>query len=300
MAPKPKLTDRKGDRDAQTAKQVDSDGTKESDEEILEEESERSDDSRKKRTTSSKKRRDKPGDEMNSVVRKLTEVLEKMVAQKTPGQSNKPIMMLDGKKLAAGNEETSKELNKIMDSCRSVEKRAASVPLINVVKSGEEVTVANKLRALAPKLVEDILKRNNLHGNYIRESEFLELFTYQDLFDAFQQGGLEKWNPSTFIKLMPKDYKFGDTLDVLENFPSFYSSWLMTARTQMRQIPHPLISEMVVTRIISVFPEDLRRILNAKRETLKRSDDKQVQLSADDAQTYLDWVNELTRSSTKL
>ena len=75
--------------------------------------------------------------------------------------------------MAAGNnEDTSKELNKIMDSCRPLDKRASSVPLNNVVKSGEEVKVENRLSALAPKVVEDRLKEKNLVKSSLKTNSY--------------------------------------------------------------------------------------------------------------------------------
>ena len=50
---------------------------------------------------------------------------------------------------------------------------------------------------------------------------------------------------------------------------------------------------MIVNTIISVFSEDLRKIRSAKRKDLKRSDDKDVKLSADNPDTYIKLVNEL-------
>ncbi len=141
--------------------------------------------------------------------------------------------------------------------------------------------------------MEDRLKEKDKFGQVFAEAEFLGFFTYQELFDAYQQGGLENWSPSTFIGIVPKETKFVDTLDVVESFSSFYSNWMMTARNHMKQIPYPVISEMIVNKIISVFPEDLRKTLHAKREALKRSEDKDVKLSADNPDTYIKWVNEL-------
>ena len=65
-----------------------------------------------------------------------------MMAQKPISQPNESVEMLNSEKMAAeNNEETSKELYKMMDGCRSTNKASTSVSLINVVNSGEELTV---------------------------------------------------------------------------------------------------------------------------------------------------------------
>ena len=48
----------------------------------------------------------------------------------------------------------------------------------------------------------------------------------------------------------------------------------------MKQIPYPVISDMIVTKMISVFPEGIRKIFNVKREALKRSEDIDERLAA--------------------
>ena len=221
---------------------------------------------------------------------KLAEIILK------PSQSNKPVDMptrdmLDGKKLTTTKEEATRELNRIMDSCRLVSTRASSVNLINVVKTGDENTIANKLRVLAPKVVEDKLKENDKFGQSLTDVGFLEMFSYQDLYDSFQKGGLLNWDPSKFIQIMPKESRFEDTLDVVEKVSTFYSKWMTAARATMKQIPHPVISDMIVTKIISVFPEEIRKFFNVKREVLKRSEDIEERLAADNPETYIAWVH---------
>ena len=225
---------------------------------------------------------------------KLAEMMSKS------SQSNKPVEMptrdmLDVKKLSASNDEVTKELNRIMDSCRFVSTCASSVKLINVTKTGDEDTVASKLRVLAPKVVEDTLRENGKFGQPLTNEEFLQMFSFQDLYDSVLKGGLLNWDPSVFIKIMPKEPRFEDTLDVVEKFSSFYSNWMAKARATMRQIPHPMISDMIVTKMISVFPEDIRSMFNVKREVLKRSEDIEERLKADNPEMIIAWVHETQR-----
>ena len=52
-----------------------------------------------------------------------------------------------------------------------------------------------------------------------------------------------------------------------------------------------VISDMTVTKMISVFPEGIRRIFNVKHGALKRSEDVEERLSADNPETYIAWVH---------
>ena len=237
-----------------------------------------------------------------SEIMRAQKVTDAKLAEMTSksSQSNKPVEMptrdmLDVKKLSASNDEVTKELNRIMDSCRFVSTCASSVKLINVTKTGDEDTVASKLRVLAPKVVEDTLRENGKFGQPLTNEEFLQMFSFQDLYDSVLKGGLLNWDPSVFIKIMPKEPRFEDTLDVVEKFSSFYSNWMAKARATMRQIPHPMISNMIVTKIISVFPEDIRSMFNVKREVLKRSEDIEERLKADNPEMIIAWVHETQR-----
>ena len=105
-----------------------------------------------------------------------------------------------------------------------------------MVKAGEEITVANKLRVLAPEVIETKLKEKNKFGQLLTDAEFLDLFSYQDLYHVFLKGGLENWSPTTFIEIMPKESRFENMIDAIENFNPFYSKWMTAARAYMKHI----------------------------------------------------------------
>ena len=316
----PKAQGKRRAVDNTEVKSVDSDISNESNEEMAEEESERSSQSRKRNKGKGKRdplvekiaemiiARDAAEEKLAGILAQQSEIMraQKVTDAKLAemmsksSQSNKPVEMLtrdmlDVKKLSASNDEVTKELNRIMDSCRFVSTCASSVKLINVTKTGDEDTVASKLRVLAPKVVEDTLRENGKFGQPLTNEEFLQMFSFQDLYDSVLKGGLLNWDPSVFIKIMPKEPRFEDTLDVVEKFSSFYSNWMAKARATMRQIPHPMISDMIVTKMISVFPEDIRSMFNVKREVLKRSEDIKERLKADNPEMIIAWVHETQR-----
>ena len=236
MAPKSQTKRRAVD--IESAESVDSDVSNESNEEMAEKGSERSSQLRRR----NKGKRD-PLVEILAEIIIAREASGSRLAEMMSRPSNKPVDMptrdmLDVKKLTTTKEEATKELNRIMDSCRFVSVCASSVKLINVIKTGDEDTVASKLRVLAPKVVEDTLKENDKFGQPLTDVEFLQMFSYQDLYDSFQKGGLLNWGPSKFIQIMPKEPRFEDTLDVVEKFSNFFSKWMTAARATMKQIPH--------------------------------------------------------------
>ena len=60
------------------------------------------------------------------------------------------------------------------------------------------------------------MRENGKFGQPLTNEEFLQMFSFQDLYDSVLKGGLLNWDPSVFIKIMPKEPRFEDTLDVVE------------------------------------------------------------------------------------